>query len=103
MEPCAADCRSIPLSDGCTIGYHVSTDPAAQNAIYNVTVRRGARKHGTARYVLRWPGALQEHPAAEGCTIVQIETRNGLVVVAPTWPDASAMASFSVTGRWKSD
>ena len=100
--------RPVPLASGGAIAFDVSTAPAEQSATYNITVYgdEALIEDGT-RFVLRWPGALKEHSAVGGCTVVAVEPSNGLVVVAPSWsgpgPARARKASFSVTGRWKTD
>ena len=67
---------------------------------FSVTlVHSNVQLDGT-RFVLRWPGVLQEHSAVTGCTVVQVEPINGLLVVVPV-VGAAGSVSFSVSGRWK--
>ena len=96
--------KGFPLNDGGAIAFRVSTEPSMQRATYNITVVRRTVNvaNGGTRFVLRWPGVLREQPAAVGCTVVQVEPGNGLVVVVPIWATGSgAISAFIVSNRWK--
>lgn len=94
---------------GGRLSFDVSTAPASQTATYTVkVVGVGGTILQPGRFVLRWPGALQEgsmgaNVNVTGCTVVQTEQGNGLVVVQPTWGGAAPLhsASFSVTASWE--